>query len=119
MQKIILTVSLVTVIAVAALGVSYIAIKVNNESQSEESKELANKPVKFDKQQMVISGEKRTDLPKLIDGNEPQVTEIMHKMTHQKVLAHDKWGAIEMTAENITRIKEHVLANEFKSEKFF
>lgn len=33
--------------------------------------------------------------------NDSQVLATLHKMTHQKVAASEKWGAIEMTEENI------------------
>ncbi|KAB7704887.1 hypothetical protein F9802_15070 [Bacillus aerolatus] len=73
----------------------------------------------FDESQIKIGGELNASLPRLVDGNEPQVTDIMHKMTYQKVVSDDKWGAIEMTSENIKAIKQHALENDFKSEEFF
>ncbi len=35
---------------------------------------------------------------------EDEVVLAMHKMTHQKIKAEEKWGVIPMTAENIEEI---------------
>lgn len=118
-KKLVLVFCLVAAVAAGTIGTAFVIITSSDQSQTKEAKKLASKPVKFDKKQIEIGGEKSDRLPKLIDGNEPQVTTVMHKMTHQKVLAREKWGAIEMTPENIKIVKEHVLANHFKSEKFF
>ena len=34
--------------------------------------------------------------------------ETLHKMTHQKVTAEDKWGAIPMTEANVRAVKEQI-----------
>lgn len=36
--------------------------------------------------------------------SEGQIINMMHKMTHQKVIADEKWGAIPMTKENIDNL---------------
>ncbi|MGI2329480.1 DUF6241 domain-containing protein [Planococcus sp. YIM B11945] len=36
-----------------------------------------------------------------VDMLEGEVQTLLHKMTHQKVKAKEKWGAVEMTPENI------------------
>ncbi|CAM3629870.1 DUF6241 domain-containing protein [Mesobacillus zeae] len=42
-----------------------------------------------------------------------EIVVIMHKMTHQKVMAEDKWGAIPMTPDTINKVLEAVNANNF------
>ncbi|KAB7704818.1 hypothetical protein F9802_16785 [Bacillus aerolatus] len=121
-KKVVLMASLVGVVAIAVIVVSYVVIMVSDHAQAEKAEELKkyeNKYIAFDEKQLEVNGDARTKIPNLIDGNEPQVTEVMHKMTHQKILAHEKWGAIEMTPDNVKKVKGHVLANDFKSEKFF
>lgn len=38
------------------------------------------------------------------DWNESKTLDVMHKMTHQKVLASEKWGAVEMRADRINEL---------------
>lgn len=51
---------------------------------------------------------KATDLSEWDDG---KVLDVLHKMTHQKVIATEKWGAIEMTTERIKTMSEIVEQN--------
>lgn len=43
---------------------------------------------------------------------EAQVQEYLHHMTHQKVVADEKWGAVKVTPENIESLLEIVKANQ-------
>ncbi|RLQ97512.1 DUF6241 domain-containing protein [Falsibacillus albus] len=45
---------------------------------------------------------------------EGEVLDIMNQMTHQKIKASDKWGAVEMTDEHIQQVKEVVEKSDFK-----
>ncbi|WP_424236919.1 DUF6241 domain-containing protein [Bhargavaea ginsengi] len=55
---------------------------------------------------MEIDGLDRTG----VNGNSPEekILEIMHQMTHQKIAADQKWGAIPMTTRNIEQIESIV-----------
>lgn len=46
--------------------------------------------------------------------SEHEALAYMHKMTHQKVRAEEKWGAIPMDATNIAAVKAAVTANNWK-----
>ncbi|KZE38879.1 hypothetical protein AV656_08240 [Bhargavaea cecembensis] len=41
-----------------------------------------------------------------VNGNSPEekILDVMHQMTHQKIVANQKWGAIPMTTRNIEQI---------------
>ncbi|MGG3561577.1 DUF6241 domain-containing protein [Neobacillus rhizosphaerae] len=45
--------------------------------------------------------------------SEYKVIEVMHKMTHQKVKAYEKWGAIPMMQDTINRVYEIVSNSDF------
>ncbi|MEK4031002.1 MULTISPECIES: DUF6241 domain-containing protein [Bacillaceae] len=108
-------------IALSVIGVSVPAEEnhLRKKQEAETEKETKKQTDEFVEKQINIEGDIRETLPTLNDGNEPQVTDLMHKMTHQKVVSDEKWGAIEMTPENIAKLKQHVLANNFKSKEFF
>ncbi|MCM3088656.1 DUF6241 domain-containing protein [Bhargavaea ginsengi] len=55
---------------------------------------------------MEIDGLDRTG----VNGNSPEekILDIMHQMTHQKIVAKQKWGAIPMTTRNIEQIESIV-----------
>lgn len=42
---------------------------------------------------------------------------MMHKMTHQKVVASEKWGLIRMNDESIAKAEEILLASDFNSRE--
>lgn len=44
---------------------------------------------------------------------EEEIMQKMHEMTHQKVIAEDKWGVTEMSPKNIERIIEVLEVSEF------
>lgn len=50
------------------------------------------------------------------NSSEAEMLAEMHKMTHQKIIANDKWGAIPMTSDNIVTI-EKILESTNYSEK--
>jgi hypothetical protein len=47
------------------------------------------------------------------NSTQEEVMDVMHHMTHQKVIAEEKWGAIEMNSENINAVYEIVADSEF------
>ncbi|GGE64132.1 DUF6241 domain-containing protein [Priestia taiwanensis] len=50
------------------------------------------------------------------DMTESAVIDMMHKMTHQKVKADQKWGAIPMSVENATKVRDAIKASDFKNK---
>ncbi len=47
---------------------------------------------------------------------EGEIIEIMHKMTHQKVKAEDKWGAIPMSKNTVSQVLEFLKKSQFASK---
>jgi Family of unknown function (DUF6241) len=62
-------------------------------------------------------GEK--DLKKLFPGNmeESAVQQAIHDMSHQKVKAKSKWGALQITPDRISRLIDVVEANEMNYQQ--
>jgi predicted RND superfamily exporter protein len=54
----------------------------------------------------------------LITDSSPQseIMAVMHQMTHQKIQANEKWGAIPMIQENIDQVYEIIEANDFQEK---
>lgn len=51
--------------------------------------------------------------------NEDRTISTMHKMTHQKVYASDKWGAVEMTNGRVNRLYDIVKNSSFSNKISF
>lgn len=51
------------------------------------------------------------------DASEATVMAMMHKMTHQKVIASEKWGIIQMDQESISKAKQLLQASDFNSKE--
>lgn len=51
------------------------------------------------------------------DASEAAVMAMMHKMTHQKVIASEKWGIIQMNQESISKAKQLLQASDFNSKE--
>jgi uncharacterized protein YxeA len=47
------------------------------------------------------------------DSTEGEIIDVMHKMTHQKVKASEKWGAIPMTDETINEVLNIVTSSDY------
>ncbi|MFC7365185.1 MULTISPECIES: DUF6241 domain-containing protein [Bhargavaea] len=45
-----------------------------------------------------------------VNGNSPEekILDVMHQMTHQKIVANQKWGAVPMTTRNIEQLESIV-----------
>lgn len=112
MKKILL--SLLVVICLVALVFSsqWLLSKGNNKEEditTASTEEIAEGKSTQSKQ---VSGA----LPGLdINSNSSQddVLSVMHMMTHQKIIANDKWGAILMTPENIVTVHEIIELNNY------
>lgn len=44
--------------------------------------------------------------------SEAKILEVMHQMTHQKIAANQKWGAVPMTTKNIEQLESIVSTSE-------
>ena len=47
------------------------------------------------------------------ESTQPEVLAVMHKMTHQKIVANDKWGSILMSKENIDTVHEVIESSNY------
>ncbi|WP_338751225.1 DUF6241 domain-containing protein [Bacillus sp. FJAT-52991] len=52
-----------------------------------------------------------------VNSIEQEVLDVMNKMTHQFVIADDKWGAVEMTPERIDQLTEIVSVNDYPNKE--
>lgn len=53
------------------------------------------------------------------DMDEVEVQGHIHAMSHQKVIAQDKWGFLPMTEERISRLIEVVSASDFEHKELY
>ena len=51
------------------------------------------------------------------DASEAKLLAMMHKMTHQKIIASEKWGLIRMNEESIAKAKEILLEADYHSKE--
>lgn len=49
---------------------------------------------------------------------EAEIIDIIHKMTHQKVKAEDKWGAIPMSGHTVSQVLEFLDKSNFASKEY-
>ncbi|MFD2615741.1 MULTISPECIES: DUF6241 domain-containing protein [Terrilactibacillus] len=117
--------SLMTVCLVIIVGGSIYIYNVINADPSQmtqnqeetQSKEIKSKQdIKSEEAQTEKIGGIKTDLELSQDPTEDEVLEIMHEMTHQKVKADEKWGAVQMTPEHIQTLLELVAKNNFENK---
>ncbi|MBN8251896.1 DUF6241 domain-containing protein [Priestia flexa] len=66
------------------------------------------------KEQTSFIGGVSEELGITADSEESEVMQIMHEMTHQKVRAQDKWGAVPLTNENVKKVIAIVEASSFE-----
>lgn len=85
-------------------------------SHEDESSPYATEREEFEEQTKNIGGQifklELTDAT-----TEGEVIEIMHKMTHQKVKAEDKWGAIPMSEDTVSQVLEFLDKSNFATKK--
>jgi hypothetical protein len=53
------------------------------------------------------------------DMTEEQVIEAIHKMSHQKVVADEKWGAIPLTQDRVKRLIKVIKAHQYENNLIF
>ncbi|MBT2571651.1 DUF6241 domain-containing protein [Planococcus sp. ISL-110] len=51
------------------------------------------------------------------DASEKALLNMMHKMTHQKVVASEKWGLVRMNEESIAKAKQILQDSDFNSKE--
>ena len=51
------------------------------------------------------------------DASEKALLAMMHKMTHQKIIASEKWGLIRMNEESIAKAKQILQDSDFNSKE--
>ncbi|MEK3889622.1 DUF6241 domain-containing protein [Bacillus sp. FSL K6-3431] len=51
-----------------------------------------------------------------VNSSQDQVLDVMHKMTHQKIKAEDKWGAVPMIKSSIEGIYDIVSQSDFEEK---
>ncbi|WP_040347283.1 DUF6241 domain-containing protein [Neobacillus bataviensis] len=69
------------------------------------------------KEQTKFIGGIQYDTGLTADSTQDAVIDVMHKMTHQKVKAEDKWGATPMSQDTISQVYEIVSTSKFERKK--
>lgn len=130
MKKFLIIVGISTVVLTgAAIGTVKVLDNMSLQEQKSEQEKIMYGPVakaaeqeKVEKEQEVKEqtgkiGGIQYDL--LIDStsSESEVIDVMHKMTHQKVRAEDKWGAIPMIPDTINQVYDIVSQSDFSRKE--
>ncbi len=98
-------------------GAESVSVKKQEKVESQAAQDTVhNKKKDVDKQQTAKIGGVQYDIG--IDDNSSQdaVIEVMHKMTHQKVKAKEKWGAIPMIPDTINQVYDIVENSKFEQK---
>lgn len=112
MKKIII--GIVIVLAIGGMVfVSFPMIENARENLVEESARHLTKESEAEPQPLAIVD----DEP--YKNNEAGFMQRIHDMTHQKVYANDKWGALETNEENITMMLSLLDENEYEDEDYY
>ena len=99
-------------------GAESVSVKKQEKVESQAAQDTVhNKKKDVDKQQTAKIGGVQYDIG--IDDNSSQdaVIEVMHKMTHQKVKAKEKWGAIPMIPDTINQVYDIVENSKFEQKR--
>jgi hypothetical protein len=132
--KKILTINVILLGLVVAFGYGTYKILDNVENYQEENTDneatavAASEETKEDESPYATEQEEYEEQTKNIGGqifeleltdatNEGEIIEIMHKMTHQKVKAEDKWGAIPMSDHTVSQVLEFLQKSNFASKE--
>ncbi|MEH7306439.1 DUF6241 domain-containing protein [Neobacillus drentensis] len=118
---------IIGIILTVLIGVKYGGFKlVDNGAESGKKQEkveakavqdTVNKEKKeVDKQQTAKIGGVQYDIGIDDSSSQDAVIEVMHKMTHQKVKAKEKWGAIPMIPDTINQVYNIVENSEFEQK---
>lgn len=124
-MKIVLIV--IGIILAVLIGVKYGGFNLNDngpesgkKTEKVEAKavqDTVNKEKKeVDKQQTAKIGGVQYDIGIDDSSSQDAVIEVMHKMTHQKVKAKEKWGSIPMTPDTINQVYDIVKNSEFEQK---
>ena len=130
MKKILIIASIVLGLVVAfGYGTYKILDNIENyqeENQDNEATAAAPEEHKDEKSPYATEREEYEEQTKNIGGQifeleltdattEAEIIDVMHKMTHQKVKAEDKWGAIPMSGHTVSQVLEFLNKSEFTS----
>ncbi|PEO44445.1 hypothetical protein CN563_19855 [Bacillus sp. AFS026049] len=113
--------SMVGLITAAAV-ISVVMTIYQNAKNYEERRESRSTPVEIlnkDDEEAEM-GEQTSEIGGVQDetgltqnSTQEEVMDVMHHMTHQKVIAEEKWGAVEMNSENINAVYDIVVDSDF------
>ncbi|PEF40856.1 hypothetical protein CON84_02455 [Bacillus sp. AFS094228] len=113
--------SMVGLITAAAV-ISVVMTIYQNAKNYEERRESRSTPVEIlnkDDEEAGM-GEQTSEIGGVQDetgltqnSTQEEVMDVMHHMTHQKVIAEEKWGAVEMNSENINAVYDIVVDSDF------
>jgi hypothetical protein len=95
---------LIPILAVAII-VGYLYLKKENVTVTERISPNGEAVVQVHEQKSTVENEFPLKM------NEGDVQQAIHKMSHQKVLASQKWGAVPLTPERVKRLIQVVEAN--------
>ncbi|WP_298829265.1 DUF6241 domain-containing protein [uncultured Planococcus sp.] len=105
--------------AFIALGfIGFGAFKVSDkqgDAESSKSAQVSDEKAMKESTQKMEGLEFAQSVPK--NASENALWAMMHKMTHQKVVASEKWGLIRMNDESIAKAEEILLASDFNSKE--
>src|SRR5699024_581213 len=87
----------------------------------ETRKKMYEKAEKEKETEVKQTNESNSELAKLFptDMSESAVMDSIHEMTHQKVKASRKWGALQITPERVERLLEVVKANDYEHRELY
>ncbi|OCA87454.1 DUF6241 domain-containing protein [Pseudobacillus wudalianchiensis] len=112
MNKKLLAIIVITISMIILVGLASLLIVQKSSTKEKETKEEV---LKEDQTKVIGGVEHKIEVKK--NPTQDEIVSIMHKMTHQKVIARDKWGAIEMTPENIDKVYEVIKPSKFKDKE--
>lgn len=108
-------------VAIASIVLLFIGIGTLTVLESLESKAEIESDQPPDKETIAESTEKMEGLEFAQtvpdDASEQDLLAMMHKMTHQKVIASEKWGLIRMNDASIAKAKQILLNSNYNSKE--
>lgn len=102
--------SVIGLILSAMVFAGVLALRSSTDSDTSAQKEVA-RSIETDPDLKVEGVMNVTGLES--DADQESIIGVMHKMTHQKVMADDKWGAIPMTKSTIQEVYDIVDGNDY------
>lgn len=123
MQKMIITLITVAVIAAAGIGM-YIGLDLSRENDKKQEQANAQSEVVKDAESEETEQEDNEQTKKIDgiqyeigidrDSTQEDVIDVMHKMVHQKVKATEKWGAIPLIPDTVDKVYNSVSESTFE-----